>query len=153
MYTVFDVILDVQRCLINFEPLRPWKPLLFERLQSTPLKGHHNLQLTVSRIHVKEKQLYKHNVIPWSIKWPIEEAQAITNVLLEKQRKYLQQIKKNRYHRNIATDLLTKLFVDMCSDSFDVTFSNDYKVDMAYTVCQYAIVEFQEMIHAESDPM
>ena len=147
---------DVQACVTGFQPLRPSQPLLLKKLEERPLgTGHHSLVLQVQNAHVKERTVYKLRFIP-STEYPTKEAQTITDKLLDHQREYLQQLKKDYYNPNLANGLLHRLLDEIYNHSTDVAFTEEYKVDIALTVCRYALTIFEEMVDTErkrNDPV
>ena len=145
---------EVESCLTGFEPLRPNLSMVYEKL---PLeKRGFKLQLTVTEVHVKPRPGYPKFRFLWRSEHPIREGQQITDMLLEHQREYVKQMKQKHYNPNLATDLLHTLFNEINSHSTDVAFTEEYRVDMALTVCGYAVIKFQEMVDTErkrNDPV
>ena len=132
-----EVNVKVQNCLTGFELLRFASRVVIQKLHSNPLgKRGLNLRLVVTNVYVKPRPVYKvKGLVPWGSEFPTREGQAITDKLLEHQREYLQQMEQKHYNPNLATVLLHKLFHEIASHSTDITFTEEYRVDMALVVC------------------
>lgn len=66
-------------------------------------------------------------------------------------------MRQKHYHSDLASHLLHKLFEDIFYHSGKtIAFTEEYKVDMALTVCGYAVKTFQDMVDTErkaNDPV
>lgn len=143
---------DVQKCLTSFELLTSAQSTVIARLQRTSLGGKGcALQLKVTKMHVQQQK--RRQV---SVGIQVRTGQIITDMILDHQRECIQLMKQKLYNPNLATELLLELFKDISQHSTEVIFTDDYRVDMAITVCGYAVTKFQEMVEKEekdNDPV
>ena len=150
---------DVEQCLTTFELLRPSLPMVLTKIRSKSLeKRGSTLQLVVENEHVKPTPKYVPILkVQWRSEWPLEDGQDIADKLFISQSGYLEQMKQKPYHSDLASHLLHKLFEDLSSHHGKVvTFTEEFKVDMALIVCGYAIKIFQVMVDTErreNDPV
>ena len=79
-----------------------------------------------------------------------KEAQDITDEILEKARSYLQSksVLETGFNAAFTLELLRELDKEIENRTFecrDVTFTQQYKLDLYLSVCDYAVIEFEKM--------
>ena len=155
-----NVKVDVQTCLLDFKPLKASSCLLVTKLEQTPLeKWGHRLHLVFSKkVHLETKRKYpKHFLMMEEV--PVEvvqHAETVTVKLLKDQEEYLKQKENEDYNPVLATDLLQQLFKGIAGHSRDIPFTEEYKVDMALTVCGFALKKLQQVVEIarkKNDPV
>ena len=154
---------DVENCLLDFELLRSAKPVLHERLRDSPLRTWgYPLLLKVKEAHLKPlPQYWRTLVIPIFLGWNVTPehlkcAQEITDRLLEDQMAHIKRRTNENYNPSLTTEVLCKLFEGINSHKDDVSFTEEYEVDMALSVCGYALKEFKKMVEIarkKNDPV
>ena len=89
----------------------------------------------------------------------VQEAQFVTNILLNKPKAYIAILRGFTYSSAYFTSLLNELkeAVDEQSEKLkEISFTKHYRVDLYLTACRYAVKEFERMIddyNTNNDPV
>ena len=144
-----DIEGSLEGCL--GELLGPHGYKLIPKLLNESLKSRAHLTLdlkVIEETHISVKTR--------KMSLPLKTAQEATDIILHKSQCYLEKKQRQNFNQSFCHELLKDLLQAIADAQKEIPFTPEYKVDMALTVCGYALTKFEEMaeeFRKKNDPI